>query len=56
MTLPTRSQERKSSASIEVKCVICGHKKTIRLSAEHPMCSKCYGPVVAGKVEVRRGR
>jgi hypothetical protein len=48
----SRSQE--SGASITVKCVICSHRETIPLTPVQPMCSKCFGPVIAEKV-VRRG-
>lgn len=50
-----RSQSvRQASATVEVKCVVCGHKETIPLTPEMPMCPKCFGPVIAVKV-VRRG-
>lgn len=47
------------SASVTVKCVICGHKEKVPLTREMPMCSKCLGPVTAESVErkaVRCGR
>lgn len=48
----TSSQSK--NASVAVKCVCCGHKETIPLTREMPMCSKCLGPVAVEKV-VRRG-
>lgn len=47
------------SASVTVKCVICGHKEKVPLTREMPACSKCFGPVTAEAVErkvVRRGK
>jgi endogenous inhibitor of DNA gyrase (YacG/DUF329 family) len=35
------------SATVEVKCVVCGHKEEVGPSQEMPMCSKCCGVVVA---------
>ncbi len=33
------------------KCVSCGHKKKIKpgevAEGDHPMCEKCYSPMVA---------
>lgn len=46
----------RQAATVTVKCVCCGHKETIPLTSAMPMCGKCFGPVVAEKVEVRRGR
>lgn len=40
-----------STPTVTVKCVICGHKQTIPLTKEMPMCSKCLGPVIAEKVK-----
>lgn len=46
------------SASIKVKCVICGHKDTVALvdGMEAPWCAKCYGPVVVEAAEVKLPR
>jgi hypothetical protein len=41
------------SVSIEVKCIGCGHKKTISAgeipAGEQPMCDKCFMPMIVNK-------
>lgn len=48
--------KRGFSPAVQVRCVVCGHKETVALTREMPACTQCLGPVVAEKVEVRRGR
>ena len=42
-------------ATVEVKCVICGHRQEIPLTDQEPMCSQCMGPVVVERVEYHAG-
>lgn len=49
----TSATSQEKAASVTVKCVCCGHRETIPLTQQEPMCQKCFGPVVAEKVERR---
>lgn len=46
----------RTSALVTVKCVCCGHRETIPLTPTQPMCTKCFGPVVAEKVRQEKAR
>ncbi len=30
--------------TVQIKCVVCGHKETVPLTPAEPHCSKCFGP------------
>lgn len=42
---------------VTAKCLICGSKRKIKAGeikkGEHPMCQKCFGPMVAEKAKTK---